>query len=220
MVSLRPLSTVPVIGVAADSKTYRNLLYLLIAVPLGFVYSALVTVGVGFGLVLSVVLVGFALLFATLIGARLLAGVERSLANALLGTDLPRPDDLSDGGGGTLAGLRRYVDAPSTWRSLRFLPLKFWLALLAFAPVYLLANALPLVAAPLRYPYDVEFGEVNGEPVTWAIDTLPEALIAVPLGAVGVLVALHVANVIAYAARRMAVALLGDQRRSTAGEAA
>jgi len=219
MVSLWPPSTLPVVGVAADIKTYRHLLYLLIAVPLGFVYSMLLTVGVGFGLVFSVVLVGFGLLFATLIGGRLIAGVERSLANALLETDLTRPDDLPDADDETLAELRRYVDAPSTWRSLGFLSLKLWIAALAFVPVVLLANALPLVVAPLRLPYEAEFGEVNGEPITWAIDTLPEAALAVPLGAVGVLVALHVVNLVAYAARRMAIALLGDQRPSAAAEA-
>jgi hypothetical protein len=183
-------------------------LYLLLAVPLGFVYSALFTFGVAFGLVLSVVLVGFVVLLATLIAGRLAAGLERRLANALLGTHLLRPDDLADADG-ALAGVRKYVDARSTWAGLGFLSLKFWVSILAFVPVFLLASALPLIAAPLRYPYAAEFGEVNGEPVTWAIDTLPEALVAVPLGVAGVLLALHVANLVAYVARRMALALLG-----------
>ncbi|MFD1569224.1 sensor domain-containing protein [Halorubrum laminariae] len=217
MVSLRQPSTLPIVGVVADARTYRHLAYLLIAVPLGFAYSMLLTVGVGFGLVLSVVVIGFGLLFATLIGARLLAGVERSLANALLGTDLRRADDLPDGDDGALAEAKRYVDAPSTWRSLGFLSLKFWVVLLAFAPVFILASALPLAVAPLRYPYEVQFGEVNGEPVTWAIDTLPEALIAVPLGVIGLLVALHMVNLLAYATRQMAISLLGAQASATSG---
>ncbi|WP_144799359.1 sensor domain-containing protein [Halorubrum depositum] len=208
MVSLRHPSALPVVGVVADGRTYRHLLYLLLAVPLGFVYSTLFTFGVAFGLVLSVALVGLVVLFAALIGARLAAGLERRLANALLGTHLLRPDDLADADG-ALAGVRKYVDAPSTWAGLGFLSLKFWVSLLAFVPLFLLASALPLVAAPLRYPYEADFGEVNGEPVTWAIDTLPEALIALPLGVVGVLLALHLTNLVAYVSRRMGLALLG-----------
>lgn len=216
MVSLRQPSGIPVVGVLVDGRTYRHLLYLLLAVPLGFVYSTLFTFGVAFGLLLSVALVGVAILFATLIGSRLIAGFERWLANALLGTELSRPDDLADAEG-ALADARKYVDARSTWAGLGFLSLKFWVSLLALAPLALLANALPLVTAPLRYPYAADFGEVNGEPVTWAIDTLPEALVALPLGAVGVLLALHLSNIVAYATRQMAVALLG--RRETTGSA-
>jgi hypothetical protein len=208
MVSLRQPAALPVVGVVADARTYRHLFYLLLAVPLGFAYSTLFTFGIAFGLALSVVLVGFVILLATLIGARLAAGVERGLANALLGTHLRRPDDLPDADG-ALGGVRKYTDARSTWTGLGFVSLKFWVSVLAFVPLFLLANALSLVAAPLRYPYTAGFGEVNGEPVTWAIDTLPEALIALLLGVVGILLALHVANLVAYVARRMAVALLG-----------
>jgi hypothetical protein len=208
MVSRRSPSDLPVVGVVADGRTYRHLLYLLLAVPLGFAYLTLFAFGVGFGLAFSVVLVGLVVLFVTLMGARLAAGFERRLANALLGTHLLRPDDLADADG-ALAGVRRYVDARSTWTGVGFLSLKFWVSLLALVPFLLLASALPLVAAPLRYPFEARFGEVNGEPVTWAIDTLPESLVALPLGVAGVLLALHLANLVAYVARRMALALLG-----------
>jgi hypothetical protein len=217
MASLRRPSTLPVVGVLVDRGTYANLLYLLLAVPLGLVYSTLFTFGVALGLALSVVLVGVAVLLATLIGSRLAAGFERRLANALLGTDLSRPDDLADGDG-ALAGVRKYVDAPSTWAGLGFLSLKFWVSLFALVPLVLLGNALSLVAAPLRYPYAADFGEVNGRPVTWPIDTLQESLAAVVIGVAGVLLALHVGNLVAYGARQMAVALLG--RRGPTGAAA
>lgn len=218
MVSLRRPSALPVVGVLVDARTYKHLLYLLIAVPLGLLYSTLFSFALVFGLLLSVALVGLVILLAALLGSRLVAGFERRLANALLGTELSRPDDLA-AADGALAGVRTYVDARSTWTGLGFLSLKFWVSLVALVPLLLLANALPLVAAPLRYPYAVEFGEANGEPVTWAIDALPEAAAALALGVVGVLLALHVANLVAYAARRMAVALLGRPEK-TESEAA
>ena len=209
MVSLRQPSTLPIVGVVADGQTYRNLLYLLLAIPLGFAYSAIFSVGLLFGLLLSVVLVGLVVLVALLLGTRLVAAFERWLANRLLGTDLAAYDDVPADAGGGLSSLKKYTDAASTWRGVGFVSLKFYLTFLVFIPIFGLASALPLVAAPLRYPYTASFGEVNGEPVTWAITTLPEALIALPIGVVGVIVVFHVSNLIAYASRQMAVALLG-----------
>ncbi|WP_096393517.1 sensor domain-containing protein [Halorubrum trapanicum] len=220
MVSLRPLAALPVVGVVADARTYRHLLYLLIAVPLGFLYSGIGSFALVFGLVFSVVLVGVGLLVAAVVGSRLVAGLERWLANRLLGTDLAAPDDLraaaDDGDAGAVATVRAYLAAPSTWRGLGFLSLKFWVTVVAFAPLAVLAQALSLVAAPVRYPYSTQFGEVNGEPAVWAIDTAPEAALAAGLGVAGLLVGLHLTNLIASGARLMAEALLGDDAESDA----
>ncbi len=212
MVSLREPSSVPVVGVVADRRTYANLAYLLVAAPLGIVYSMTLTFGIVFGTLLSVVGVGVAVLFATLIGSRLLAEVERRLANAVWSLDLRRPDDVPDDADGMLALVKGYVDASSTWAGLGFLSLKLWIAVLAVFLLIGLTTVLSLVAAPIRYPYDVEFGTVNGEPVTWTIDTLPEAALAVPVALCGLVVVLHASNAVAYVARRMAVGLLGRGR--------
>lgn len=223
MVSLRSLAALPVVGVVADGRTYRHLLYLLIAVPLWFVYSGFVSFALVFGLLFSVVLVGFGVLIAAVIGSRLVAGFERWLANRLLGTDIVAADDLpaaaSEGSAGAVATVRAYLTAPSTWRGLGFLSLKFWVTALAFAPLFVLASALPLVAAPVRYPYAPDVGELNGEPLVWAVETPPEVALATGLGVVGVLVALHLTNLIAGGARLMAVALLGDDAGTVNGGA-
>jgi len=212
MVSFRSPSALPVVGVLVDGRTYGHLLYLLLAIPLGFVYSALFSFGFVSGLALSVVLVGLVILLATLLGARIAAGFERWLANLLLRTDLARYDDVPENAGGAVADVKKYVDAASTWRGVGFLSLKFFVTVLAFIPLVALANGLPLVFAPLRYPYVANFGESNGESVTWAIDTLPEAVLAAAIGLVAVLAALHVTNLVAYVCRQMATALLGEPR--------
>ncbi|EMA60397.1 sensor domain-containing protein [Halorubrum kocurii] len=217
MVSLRSPSRLPVVGVLAAGRTYRHLLYLLLAIPLGFLYSALFSFGFVFGLLSAVVLVGFVVLLATLLGARIAAGFERWLANRLLGTDLERYDDVPADTDGAVAGVRKYVDAASTWRGVGFLLLKYFVTVIAFVPLVALAFGLPLVLAPLRYPYVATFGESNGEPVTWAIETLPEALLAASVGVIGVLAALHVTNLVAYVCRQMATALLGETTEDEAG---
>ena len=209
MVSLRTPSSLPVVGVLVDGQTYRHLLYILIAIPLGFAYYMLFSFGILFGLLLSVVVVGLVILFAMLLGARLLAGFERWLANRLLAADIDPYDDLPTDLDGRLAGVRKYIEAASTWRGVGFHSLKFAIMVTAFVPLFALATGLPLLIAPLRYPFVAEFGEANGEPMTWAIETLPESLLAVAVGVVVVLVALHLTNLIAYVSRQMAAALLG-----------
>ena len=217
MVSLRPLAALPVVGVIADGRTYRHLLYLFIAFPLWFVYSMLASAGLVLGIVFSVVLVGIGILVVCVVASRLFAGFERWLANRLLGTELAAPDDVATDVTGAVESVRAYLAAPSTWRGLGFVSLKFWLTAAAFAPLFLLASALPLVSAPVRYPYETSFGEVNGEPVVWAVDTAPEAALATGLGVGGVLVGLHLTNLIAGGARLMAVALLGEEAGSQDG---
>lgn len=209
MVSLRPLAALPVVGVVADVRTYRHLLYLVVSLLFWGVYSTVLPLGVILGALSSVVLVGVAVLIGVVIGSRLLASFERWLANRLLGTAIAAPDDVRSGATGAVERVRGYLTAPSTWRGLGFVSLKLWVTLLAFVPLFVLASALPLVAAPVRYPYEATFGEVNGEPAVWAIDAAPEAGLAAALGVGGLFVGLHLTNLIAGSARLMAVAMLG-----------
>lgn len=199
------------LGVVTERQTYRNLLYLVLAFPLGFFYGMVLGFGFVFGLVLSVVIVGVGILLGTVLLARVLATFERWLANALLRLELSEPDDRPESEN-TLEKIKAALDAASTWRGLGFLTLKFWVGIVGLLVLIFLVSLFDLLTAPLRYPTTVEFGELNDEPVTWTIDTLPEALLAVPLGVLVVLVLLHVSNGFAYATARMAEALLDGDR--------
>lgn len=198
------------VGALVDRQTYKNLLYLFLAIPLGFLYYFTFGFGVLLGLLLTLVLVGVAILFVALLGARIAAGVERRLANALLGLDLKRYGDVATDASGTRSRLRAYVDAPSTWRAVGFLSMKTFVSVVALLGVIALASIAELLLAPLRYPTDAEFGELNGEPLVWSIETVPEAALAGALGAVLLVVFVHVANAIAYVCGRMSAALLGE----------
>lgn len=199
------------VGALVSRQTYKNLLYLFLAIPLGVLYYFAFGFGVLLGLLLTLVLVGVAILFVALLGARIAAGLERRLANALLGLDLERYEDVAVGDApGTRSRLRAYVDAPSTWRAVGFLSMKTLVSVVALLGVIALASIAELLLAPLRYPTDAEFGELNGEPLVWSIETVPEAALAGALGAALLVVFVHVANAIAYVCGRMSAALLGE----------
>ncbi|WP_255194443.1 sensor domain-containing protein [Natronobeatus ordinarius] len=197
--------------IVVDRQTYKNLLYLLLAFPLGFAYAMMLGFGLAFGAILSLVVIGFAILIGTVVGSRLLARLERWLANALLGLELRAADDIrSPTSAGPWATIGRYLEAPSTWQGLGFLLLKFWVGFAALMVLLLLGTSLSLLTAPFRYPHEVEFVTVNDEPIVWTIETLPEALLAAPIGALLGLAFLHVSNAFASVAGWMAVAMLGE----------
>ncbi len=190
-------------------RTYLALLYLLLALPIGFVYSMALGFGLVFGLVLSVLVVGLGIMLATVLACRLAGRFEYVLAASLLGVEMGRPasPDPSEGLFGTV---RSYLDDGFTWRALAFVSMKLWIGLLGLLVLLALSSALSMATAVARLPHTVEFGEVNGEPVVWTIGTLPEGVLASLLG-LGLLVLLaHLIAAFGYVAGRMAVHLLGD----------
>lgn len=197
------------VGVAVQPRTYRHVAYLLVSIPLGFLYWTVLFVGTVLGAALSIVLVGLAILVAMVPITRTLAGLERVVTSRLLGIELATPSDRSDpGGDGVVAAVRRSVNAASTWRQLGYLLVKFPFAVLALVVVIGFATALSLLVTPIYYPHEVELFTVNDTPVTWTIDSVADLAFAIPLGAGLTLACLHAANGFAFLSRRLAAALL------------
>jgi hypothetical protein len=193
------------LGIVTERQTYSNLLYLVLAFPLGVVYQSLVVFGLVAGILLSVVLVGIGILFVTLLGVRAIAGFERRLANRLLGTEIADPDDLQTDQAGVFGTVKLYLKAASTWRSVGFLVVKFWVGVVAFVLLtFTLGIAVELLTAPLGA--DIVEISINSDEVTF--DTVP-AYVAIPLGAVLAVGSLHVSNAFAYVNAQIAEGLLG-----------
>lgn len=206
-----------VFGVVTDGQTYRNLLYLVLAFPLGLLYYVVLTVGFALGVGLSVLLVGLGILFVTVVGVRHVASLERALANALLGTDIADPDDVHSDGEGLVATAMAYIRAPSTWRGLGFVFLKFWIGILSFVLlVSVLGTAIELLLLP-AVPGGVFNVQVSGWNVAEAFRTTTNRAVGVPAGAVLGLLALHVLNAFARANALIASSLLGPGRPDTDG---
>src|SRR3954465_692062 len=78
-------------GVARDAQSYRNLLYLALALPLGIAYVAILVAGLSAGAGLAVILIGIVLLVATLFALRAMGPGERRLARRLRRIATPPP---------------------------------------------------------------------------------------------------------------------------------
>ena len=196
-----------VLGVFTERQTYRNVLYLWLSFPIGMAAIFLFTFGFAFGIALSVVVIGIALLLATLVAVRWWAVVERWLANALLDVTLVAPGDVARPRGlPFVQRLRGLLEAPSTWRALGFVGMRFWMGLVGLIVGFVLPlTALSLLVSPFTYESDVATVELFG----WTPTTLPEAILAVPFGALLLVVTAHLINATGWAFGRMATSLLG-----------
>jgi len=200
-------SVTAAVGVVADAQTYKNLLSLFLAFPLGTVYYVVLVTGFALGLGLSVLVVG--ILLGTAIGLRLIAAFERKLANALLGTEIRQPDDVEAADEAIVGTARAYLQASSTWRGLGFVVLKFLIGVLSFVLLLTFVGAaVELLLLPL-FPGGVFSVTVAGWEVAQSFEATAQRAAAVPAGAALGLLGLYVLNAFAGVNASIASSLLG-----------
>jgi hypothetical protein len=211
------------LAVLTQRRAYRNLPYLMLALPLGLGYTLLIALGLTFGLALVPLLVGFPILGLTVSAWWRLAAFERYMAIWWLGVDVPllvRPQ-VAPGRSRLwhkwrLA--RAYLTSQQSWTALAFLLLKIPLGLLALVGIGVpVAIASGFLAWPLPRLLGFASGEVS-------VGALVGATAAGLTGAaVAGALALHAGNVIAGVARKAARLMLGSPdtaRRLAEAEAA
>ncbi|MFB7498503.1 sensor histidine kinase [Streptomyces sp. NPDC056161] len=139
---------------AYTAQTWKEIAHLLVNLPvalLGFTYAtvALVTSG---GLTITVI--GFPLLAATLLGARVLGKLERGRARTLLGVRVDEPSRLPRGlGDGLLQRMWSALKDPVGWRTLLYDVIRLPWGILTFAitlpSLFVLWPVLPFIARGL-----------------------------------------------------------------------
>ncbi|HYM51104.1 MAG TPA: ATP-binding protein [Candidatus Limnocylindrales bacterium] len=135
-----------------DPRTYRRILYLVLAFPLGTLYFIIIVTGVSTGMALSIVVGGVFVLAITMLTWLALARMERALAVGLLGAKI-RPFSLPDPPGQPFwMGIRNRLTDAVTWKSLAFLLAEFPFGILSFtAVVTLLSISVALTLVPVVY---------------------------------------------------------------------
>ena len=138
-------------------------------------YIVFGSLGVG----LSILGVGFVILFLLILAAWGLAHFERLLANAMLGADVPPvPPTATEEGG--WPWVKSVMGNPVTWKGLLFQILKFPLGLGSWiVTIVVLAIVFAFIFAPAALPFG---GTIQIDP-WWVVDTQREAWIATAIGA-------------------------------------
>ncbi|UIO98729.1 sensor domain-containing protein [Halobaculum sp. CBA1158] len=216
-------------------QTYLNLLYLSLAVPLGFAYFMLLAIGVPIGLGLAVVVVGIPLLVLVIAVSLGLATVERRLATFLLGVDMDRDTGRLDADSRRERIVAVATDR-DTWTALVYLPSKLLLGVASFTVITtVVTTGASLLLVPLYYDQPgLYVGVVTDRPVelhpalyfgwnrllvgyetvfrveAWRVTTLGEALAVAAVGAFVVLAGLQLLNWLARLSGWYTRVMLGD----------
>jgi signal transduction histidine kinase len=181
----------------------KRLLFLLAAVPVGaLAFGALVA-----GWVAVAVLAVTPLAVPALVGLRAaIGGVARldgEIANGLLGTRVRPPLRAPGPRGFWRAGLNVLADG-AFWRQQAYLLLRLTFGFgVAVAESSLLAASLGMLALPIWYRWS---GPDVGR---WHVHTLDRALLGIPVGLVGLVIALLVVRPLAAGSRLLVTGLLG-----------
>jgi hypothetical protein len=202
-------------GVVARGQTWLNLLYLLLAFPLGIFYFVFLVTGVSLGIGLAIIWIGVIILAGMFAAWYGLAAFERWMTMGMLRVNIP-PMTRQDLSGKTLwQQFTATLGNPVTWKGLLYLLAKFPLGIFSFVLVTTLASvSLVFIATPFYYKFfpptvDLTFG---GAPWTntWLVDSLTGAIVLCILGILLGFVSLHVFNGLAWVSAQFARVMLGN----------
>lgn len=191
-------------GVVAQPRTWLNLAYLWLALPLGLFYFVFLTVGLSLGLSLVVIWIGLPILLVVVGAWWLFGAFERLQAQHLLGVPVRSSVRTWELHEGVWAKLKGHFAEGATWRELMFLLAKLPLGVACFAlATTALVTTLWLLALPVFWYF--------GTPA--AADWVPPLWAAVGGVAAGVLASfvwLHVLNAAAWVCGFWALLVLGS----------
>ena len=192
---------VQALRVLARSRTYLNLLYLVISLPLAAIYFVVLLLCALTGTILSIVGIGLLILLGGLAVAWGFAMLERELAISLLGLELPPPPALPPGS--PWQRLRAHLARAETWKSLAYLLLKLPFGLFT----YTLGGLLLVPALGLTYAMLKDL--IPGRGPLGITSNLLSGLLGLAL----LIAALQGANLLAGLWGRVAVAILGPSEQ-------
>lgn len=198
--------------VVVSGQAYLNLLYLLVAFPLGILYFVLLVSGLSLGISLLILWVGIPILLV--VGALwwVLASFERFMAIHWLREDVPAMSRPAIGGTDIWTRFKEYLANPVTWKSLLYLFMKFPLGVAAFVVLTtLISLTLAFLTMPFVYEFLPEFqAGVSLSPglSAWQIDSLNDALLVALVGLMLWPVTLHVTNGLAWVHAKFARVML------------
>lgn len=200
-------------NVIGKKQTYLNMLYLLIAFPLGIFYFVFLITGVSLGLGLAITLIGIPLLILMTFLWYWIAIFEGKLSSSLLNINIVLEKSRAFKEKTFFKKIIKHFTEPITWKGFAYLLIKFPLGILSFVLlVTLISVSLSLIVSPLLYYLthnivNLNFIIING--VSFTTQAWHSWVLFV-LGVVLLFVSLHILNALAYVSGLIAKTLLGS----------
>ncbi|MFE7753926.1 sensor domain-containing protein, partial [Streptomyces sp. NPDC057429] len=115
-----------------EARTWRELGYLLLSLPISVVLFSCAVVMTSLGLGMLITFLGIPVLAAGLVMCRRFGALERGRARGLLKLDVPDPEPLRGRTGGLMSWVGAVLRSGASWRHLLYALLHFPWAVLAF----------------------------------------------------------------------------------------
>jgi len=190
-------------------KFFGNLVYLLLAMPLGIVYFTILTVGFSLGAGMSITVIGFPILVSMIFVTYMLGDLDRAITSALLGIKIAKPEARPGRDNSARAILTAQLKNGAFWKELAYLSIfKLALSMLSFSlTIFFVILPLGLMAAPFIvtfFPdtYYMVFNSVR-------VDTMTEALVCFGAGLALGIVSVYLINGVAWVLGKIATWGLG-----------
>ena len=186
-------------GVIVEPRSYANILYLLLGLPLGILYFTTIVTGVSLAIGLTpLMLLGIPLTVALWYANRAFMHIERGLAVGLLGEQMDAVEPVPTWPGGLWRHFKACIAENYGWRGMLYLLLRFPVGVFTFTlAVTLVSTSLGLTFAPtwMWTSDDISMFGMDVDPFPWSF-------LCVPIGIVLTFASLHLMNALARACGR------------------
>jgi len=146
--------------VIVQSRSYLNILYLMLTFPLGIFYFTILITGISLGIGLAITLLGIPILFGTLLLWRLFAYFEIELARIILGIKIKAPKVKKTKN--FWEWIKSYLVDSFTWKSLAYLFIQFPIGIFSFVILTVsISVSISFISIPILY-HLLQIGAING----------------------------------------------------------
>ena len=200
-------------------KFFGNLVYLLLAMPLGVVYFTILTVGLSLGAGFSITLIGLPILVSMIFVTYMLGDLERSITSILLGVKIAKPEARPARDNSASAILTAQLKNAAFWKEFAYLLiLKLPLGMISFTlTIFFVTLPLALMATPLIVTYFPDV-EVMILPNVF-VNTMTAALICFAIGLGIGFISIFIINALGAGYGKVAAWALGRAESQGAAEA-
>lgn len=161
-------------GVAADSRTYGALFYMLLSLATGIFYFTWAVTGISLSASLSILIIGLPFIVLFFGSVRVLSLMEGRIVETMLGMRMPRRPVYPAPPMGLMKRIGRMFTDLHTWTTICYMWLMLPLGIVYFTlAVTLLSVSVAFIASPLALAIDrSRFGGlfVDGQPlISWGL---------------------------------------------------
>ena len=144
-------------GIALQGRTYLNILYLLIMLPLGIIYFTVVVTGFSITISLLIIIIGVFIAFLFLILVRGMSTLHLHYASTFLGFELPSKVEAGTTVKGFFGQLKKILADTKTYTSMIYMFLELPLGIIYFTLIVtFLVISAAFIVSPILWILDDE----------------------------------------------------------------